>query len=63
MSKEEIKNIYQRFYRADHNHNNKITGSGLGLSIVKAIVDLHKGKIEINSEPNEGTTFIIKLKC
>ena len=37
-------------------------GTGLGLAIVKELVDQHKGKIEVDSVPNEGTTFKIYLK-
>lgn len=61
---EEIKeHVFEKFKRADFNHglNRENEGSGLGLFIVKGLIDLHNGKIDIESKLNEGTTFIIKL--
>ena len=61
---EEIKeHVFEKFKRADFNHglNRENEGSGLGLFIVKGLIDLHNGKIDIKSKLNEGTTFIIKL--
>ena len=55
MDKQKIDNIFNPFY------TNKKTGTGLGLSIVSHIIDNHDGKIIVNSKPNEGTTFTIKL--
>jgi signal transduction histidine kinase len=59
MSKEEQERIFTRFYQIDKSHSQE--GSGLGLSIVKSIIDLSGGKIEVESKENSGTTFIIKL--
>ena len=59
MSKEEQERIFTRFYQIDKSHSQE--GSGLGLSIVKSIIDLSDGKIEVESKENSGTTFIIKL--
>lgn len=55
MDKQKIDNIFNPFY------TNKKTGTGLGLSIVSHIIDNHDGKIIVDSKPNEGTTFTIKL--
>jgi len=52
--------IFHEYYQADESHKSK--GVGLGLSIVKKIIDLASGTIEVFSEPNKGTTFIVKLK-
>ena len=55
----EISKIFERFYRIDRT---KAKGSsGLGLSIVKNVIDLHGGKIEVKSEPGKGSSFIIYL--
>lgn len=54
--------IFERFYRADTSRSKEKTdGYGLGLSIAKQIVDLHKGKIRVFSTPGEGTSFSISL--
>ncbi|MCM3737844.1 HAMP domain-containing histidine kinase [Bacillus cytotoxicus] len=61
MSEEEIDKIFDRFYKVDEARNRTIEGSGLGLSIVKKIIDLHEGSIAVNSVKGEGTTFTIHL--
>ena len=55
--------IFERFYRSERVINLGVPGIGLGLSIVKEILDLHGGQIEINSTPNGGSTFQILLPC
>ena len=59
MDSDELEMIYTRFYQIDKSHSQE--GSGLGLSIVKSIIDLSDGKIEVESKENSGTTFTIKL--
>ena len=59
MSKEAISHIFERFYRQDKSR--KIEGNGLGLSIVKRIIDLHKGTIDIISVEDGGSQFIVKI--
>jgi len=57
----DLPHIFERFYRGQGVRQSKIHGTGLGLSIVKEIVELHDGRIEINSEYGKGSTFKIML--
>jgi signal transduction histidine kinase len=61
MSKEQLKNIFQPFYRADKKGAREIGSCGLGLSIVQAILKSHHGEMDVQSILNSGTTVIIKL--
>ena len=53
--------LFQRFYRIDKSRNRKTGGSGLGLSISKNIMEIHKGKISVTSNIDKGSTFICTL--
>jgi two-component system, OmpR family, sensor histidine kinase BaeS len=53
--------IFQRFYRSDLSRNKNTGGSGIGLTITKAFVEAHGGKIYINSKVHEGSTFTVVL--
>lgn len=59
MNKEQTKKVFEQFYRIPDRQF--IQGSGLGLSLVKKIIDLHGWEIEIDSKPLEGTRFIINF--
>lgn len=62
ISKDDLPNIFDRFYQSDTARTkSKETGYGLGLSIAQKIIKLHKGKISVKSEVDHGTTFIIYL--
>lgn len=61
MSKEELKNIFTKFYRIPTGNIHTTKGFGIGLNYVKLIVEEHKGSISVDSKLNEGSTFIIKL--
>jgi two-component system, OmpR family, phosphate regulon sensor histidine kinase PhoR len=61
ISPEDQLHIFERFYKTDKSRTRSKEGSGLGLSIVKKIVNLHKGTIHVESKVGEGTTFIISL--
>lgn len=55
ISEEDLPFIYERFYRGEKSRNRKTGGVGIGLSIVKALVEAHKGIITIKSKQNSGT--------
>ena len=61
MPKESLDYIFERFYRVDESRSKYTGGIGVGLTIVKSIIDLHKGKIEVESELNKGSEFIVTL--
>ena len=60
ISKKDLPYLFDRFYQAGENKNSH-GGTGIGLTLVKELVELHKGIIEVTSEPNIGTTFSIYL--
>lgn len=59
MSEDEVGRIFDRFYRVDKARARTKGGNGLGLSIAKQLVENYKGKIEVESVPDQGTTFHI----
>ncbi|MEN1936454.1 HAMP domain-containing sensor histidine kinase [Paenibacillus sp. 102] len=61
MEKDEVDRIFERFYKVDTARARNVEGSGLGLSIVKKIVELHHGTISVESKKGEGTTFRIEI--
>ena len=61
LEEEEIKNIFKRFYQVEKLNKNYYGGTGIGLEVVKSFVELHKGKIEVKSDIDKGTTFKIYL--
>ncbi|SDO67450.1 hybrid sensor histidine kinase/response regulator [Desulforhopalus singaporensis] len=59
ISKDDLPHIFDRFYRVKGKATRHITGSGLGLALVKEVVEAHKGYIEVSSEQERGTTFTL----
>ena len=62
IPKDELPYIFDRFYRTDKSRNRQSGGSGLGLSIVKYLIESHNGTIKINSELSKGTEVLIFIK-
>lgn len=62
IEKEKLDSVFGVFSQVDLDTKRKFGGFGIGLSVVKALVDLHKGKIRLNSEVDKGTTCIIELR-
>lgn len=61
IAKDDIPKLFHEFTRIKNSSTRNISGSGLGLSIIKKLVDLYKGKIEVESEPGQGSTFSISF--
>lgn len=61
IPKEEQARIFERFYQVDGSSTRRFGGTGLGLALVKEIVELHGGQISVSSEAEQGTTFRIEL--
>ena len=62
IKKDHLEKVFQEFFTVASPVNQGAKGSGLGLSLVKKIIDTHKGKIWIESEVGKGTTFYFTLK-
>ena len=58
----EQEKIFEKFYRTDRSRNKNSGGTGLGMSIVKKIIDIHKGSIQLESVENVGSTITISFK-
>ncbi len=61
LAPEDQKRIFQRFYRVRDAQTRDIVGTGLGMSIVKKVVEEHRGRIEVESERGKGSTFTVIL--
>ncbi len=58
---EELSKIFDKFYRVKHPRTRQVIGTGLGLSLVKGIIEAHRGSVAVESELNVGTTFRVLL--
>lgn len=61
MAPEVLAQVFDRFYRADPGRTRSHGGSGLGLSIVRSLVEAHSGTVTVTSDPTRGSTFVVEL--
>jgi two-component system sensor histidine kinase BaeS len=61
IAPEHLPHLFERFYRVDKARSRTHGGSGLGLSIVKALVEAHGGSVSVSSEVGHGSTFTVRL--
>jgi signal transduction histidine kinase len=61
INQEDLNKIFDDFVRIKNEKTRNITGTGLGLAIVKKLVDNYQGKIEVTSQPDQGSKFSVRL--
>jgi signal transduction histidine kinase len=58
---EELPKIFDKFYRVKSPKTRQVIGTGLGLALVKGLIEAHRGSVDVDSEVGAGTTFRVKL--
>jgi len=61
MSPEEMDSVFDEFYRAKNDYTVQVPGTGLGLTLVKRLVEMHHGHIAVESERGKGSAFTVSL--
>lgn len=61
IEKQHLERLFERFYRVDKARSRKLGGTGLGLAIVKHIMEVHGGRVSVESQPGRGSTFTLHL--
>lgn len=61
IPEEELGFIFERFYQVEPSRNSRLQGQGIGLAVVKSIVEAHKGNVQVSSQEGAGTQFVVSL--
>ncbi|MDR1245988.1 MAG: HAMP domain-containing histidine kinase [Clostridiales Family XIII bacterium] len=61
IPEDELSSVFERFYRTDKSRNRKLGGAGIGLTIVKSIVSAHGGDVSVESRPEQGSLFTVRI--
>jgi signal transduction histidine kinase len=61
IADDQLERIFDAFYQVDGSSTREFGGAGLGLAIAKSLVEAHQGTIQVESRPNQGTTFVVTL--
>jgi signal transduction histidine kinase len=61
VAEDEVERIFDRFYQVEDHMTRRHGGMGLGLSIVKGLVELHGGRVMVDSIPDQGSRFIVRM--
>ncbi|MCG9972567.1 hybrid sensor histidine kinase/response regulator transcription factor [Christiangramia crocea] len=61
MNEEDLEKIFDRFFQIKTSNTSKMVGSGIGLTFSKKLIELHNGKINVESQPGKGTKFTVEL--
>ena len=61
IAKENMPRIFDRFYHLEKHEDNLFGGIGLGLAIIRQVIEQHQGRLDVDSEPNKGSTFTMTL--
>ena len=61
ISEEDLPHIFDRYYRGAQKNEKRVGGSGIGLTVVKELVEAHKGKVWVTSAENKGSRFLFTL--
>ncbi len=63
IERAKLPHIFNRFYQADATTDRDVSGSGIGLALVKELVEMMQGSVGVQSNPGSGTTFVVELPC
>jgi len=62
IERENLPRVFDRFYHLEKHEDNLFGGIGLGLAIIRQVIEQHQGKLDVESKPGRGSTFTMRLK-